>query len=269
MEMIGLIAAMPQESGALLKHIKEWRRTKLGGFRGARFRLMNRNCVLVTSGMGVKHAREATHTLLAATRPHLLISFGIAGAANDDLQIGDVVVARNTCLLENVLPGQFLSLASLSETAQHAASQALQPSGARLFSGTVITTRGAQGVLQGKEEITNPVLEMETAGIAQVAAENGIPLISIRSISDGPQSPIPFNLEAILDDKYDLHFGKLLMMVLCHPQIILQSRHMMQNSRKAAYHAARALIAVLSQPSSITSESSKQINSIPEKVPFR
>jgi len=259
METIGLIAAMPQESEALLRHIKEWKRAALGPFRGYHFRLMDRNCLLVTSGMGLRRAMNAARTLLAGSSPHLLVSFGIAGAVNPDLQIGDVVVARNTCLLDKSLPGQVRSLATLSEAAWNAAAQVLQPDGARLFAGTAITTRGSQVVLQVLEQMAHPVLEMETAGIAQVAAEMGIPLVSIRSISDGPQSPIPFDLETILDEKDNLRIGKMLMMVLRHPQIIFQSRQMMQNSRKAADHAASALVAVLNQPSPVISLESKMI----------
>jgi adenosylhomocysteine nucleosidase len=253
METIGLIAAMPQESEALLRCIKEWRRTALGPFRGARFQVMDRNCLLVTSGMGIKRAMDATRALLAGSSPHLLVSFGIAGAVNDDLRIGDVIVPGNTCLLDKGLPGQLRSLASLSEEAWEAAAQVLQPDGARLVPGTAITTRGSQVILQRLEEMSNPILEMETAGIAQVAAEFGIPLVSIRSISDGPQAPIPLDLEAILDENDTFRIGRMLMMVLRRPQIILQSRQMMQNSRKAADHAARALVAALREPSPIIS----------------
>jgi adenosylhomocysteine nucleosidase len=253
METIGFIAAMPLESKALLRCIKEWKRTSLGPFRGARFRVMDRNCLLVTSGMGIKRAMDATYALLEETRPQLLVSFGIAGTVSADLHIGDVVAPGNTCLLNKGLPGQIRSLASLSEAAWNAATQVLRPYGARLVPGTAITTHGSQVVLQGLEEMPNPILEMETAGIAQVSAEAGIPLVSIRSISDGPQSPLPFNLETILDENNNLRIGRMLMMVLRYPQIILQSRQMMQNSRKAAKHAASALFAALNQPSSIIS----------------
>lgn len=251
--MIGLIAAMPLESKAFLRCLKEWRHTALGQFRGIRFQIMDRNCLLVTSGMGIKRAMDATLTLLAGSSPHLLVSFGIAGAVNDDLHIGDVIVSGNTCLLDKGLAGQFRSLASLSEAAWDAAAQVLQPDDARLVPGTAITTHGSQFVMQGLEEMPNPILEMETAGIAQVAAEAGIPLVSIRSVSDGPQAPIPLDLEAILDENDNLRIGRMLMMVLRRPQIILQSRQMLQNSRKAADHAARALFAVLSQPAYIRS----------------
>jgi nucleoside phosphorylase len=251
MESIGLIAAMPSERDALLRCIKEWKRVTLGKSRGFHFQLSGRDCLLVTSGMGLKRAMDDTRALLEETSPTLLISFGIAGAVNEDLHIGDVVVAANTCLLDKNLPGQFQPLATLSEAAWEAAAQVLHPDGARLVSGTAITTRGSQVGPGQLGEMLHPVLEMETAGIAQVAAERGTPLLSIRSISDGPKSPIPFNLEAMMDDDYNFRLDRMLMMVLRRPQIIFQSHHMMQNSRKAADHAARALVAVLSHPSPV------------------
>jgi adenosylhomocysteine nucleosidase len=248
METIGLIAAMPQESEALLRCISKWKPIALGPFRAARFRLSDRDCLLVTTGMGSQRAADGTCALLAAINPHLLISFGIAGAVNDSLHIGDVVVAGSTCLLDMDLPGQPQPLAILSEAAWDAASQVLQPDGARLVAGTAITTRGSQVISKSLERMAHPILEMETAGIAQVAARMGIPLVSIRSVSDGPQAPIPFNLEAVIDEKYNLRMGKILMMVLHNPRIVLESRRILLNSRRAADHAARVVVAVLSQP---------------------
>lgn len=248
METIGLIAAMPQERDALLRCIRKWTPTALGPFRAARFRILDRDCMLVTSGMGLQRAADGTRALLAAIAPHLLISFGIAGAVYDSLHVGDVVVAGSTCLLELDTPGQPQPLAPLSEAAWDAAAQVLQPDGAQLVAGTAITTRGSQVIPQSLEKMVNPILEMETAGIAHVAARMGIPLVSIRSVSDGPQAPIPFSLEAAIDEKYNLRIGKILTMVLHNPRIVLQSRRIVQNSRTAADHAARAVVAVLSQP---------------------
>jgi adenosylhomocysteine nucleosidase len=249
MNTIGMIAAMPQESGALLRRIGEWERTMFGPFRGYRFQLFDRNCLLVQSGMGIRRAMDATRALLAATSPQFLVSFGVAGAVNDDLQIGDVVVASHTCLLDKGIPSQFQRLAPLSDAAQQAAAQALQRRGARLFSGTAITTRESQVVQLQPERMAYSILEMETAGIAQVAIEQGIPLLALRAVSDGPQAPIPFDLEAVTDEDSNLQIGKLIKTALRHPRIILQSIRLSQNVERAAKNAAIALVAVLSLPS--------------------
>ncbi|MDI6769389.1 MAG: hypothetical protein QMD04_06910 [Anaerolineales bacterium] len=249
MDIIGLIAAMPQESSALLCRIGKWERITLGALRGYRFRLFDRNCLLVQSGMGIRRAMEATRALLAVTSPQFLVSFGVAGAVKDDLQIGDVVVASHTCLLDKGIPSQFQGLASLSDAAQQAAARALQVRGARLVSGTAITTRGSQAVQLQPERMAYPVLEMETAGIARVAAEHRIPLLALRAVSDGPQAPVPFDLEAVTDKDSNLQIGKLIKMALRHPRIILQSIRLSQNVERAAKNAAIALVAVLSLPS--------------------
>lgn len=239
---------MPQESNALLRYIGERKPTLLGGFRGVRFKLMDRDCVLITTGMGIKRAMEGTRALVAKTNPHLLVSFGIAGAVNNDLNIGDVVNAESTYLLDNGVPGRRWALAPLSQAARNAASQALQQNGAQLLAGTCITTRGSQVLPNTTEKLSHPILEMETAGIAQVSVEMGVPLVSIRSISDGPQAPIPFDLDSLLDANDKLRIGKLLRMILRKPQIIFQSSQILRNSKVATDHAAQALIAVLSQP---------------------
>jgi nucleoside phosphorylase len=250
---IGLIAAMPQEGAALLRYTRGSKRTTLGSYQGFHFQIMDRNCVLIISGMGLSRATDATRKLLSMADPKVMISFGIAGAVKGDLNIGDVVVAENTCLLEKGLPGKLQALATLSTEAWSAALQVLQPDGIRLVPGTAITTRGSQLTQGDWPERGNPILEMETAGVLLAVNEMKIPLISIRSISDGPRSPIPFDLEAIMDKNDNIHIGKLIVQVLRRPQILFRSRQLMQNSRKAADLAGRAVFSILQQPAPLIS----------------
>jgi adenosylhomocysteine nucleosidase len=255
METIGIIAAMSQESDALLRFIEEREWFTLGPFRCYTFRLVSRDCWLLTSGMGIARAAQATRALIDVANLQMLASVGIAGAVGTDLEIGDVVNSANTCFLDKQGPaGPLQPLASLSEAAWQAAVQALQPRGARLYHGTAVTTHGSQLVQHQSEQMPNPVLEMETVGIAQVAAERGIPLLSLRAISDGPRVPIPFNLEAAMDEEYNLRMGEIIKAVLSHPQMFLQFRRMGRNTRKAAENAAMALIAALSQPGPVLSK---------------
>jgi adenosylhomocysteine nucleosidase len=254
METIGIIAAISQETQALLRHIKQWKRVPLGPLRAYRFRLLERDCLLLESGMGFKRAAHAARALLAVANPRFLVSFGVAGAVEDDLQIGDVVLARTTCILDQGLPGQFHRLASFSATARQAAAQTLELRGARLYSGTAITTPGSQIVLRQAQTIEHPVLEMETAGIVQVLEEKGTPFLSIRAISDCPREPIPFDLNGTTDEDGNLRLGKMLLMVMRQPKIIFQSRRLLRNVRRAADNAAIALLAMLHQPVVLASE---------------
>jgi adenosylhomocysteine nucleosidase len=100
----------------------------------------------------------------------------------------------------------------------------------------------------------NPILEMETAGIAGAAAKKGVPLLSLRAISDGPAAPIPFNLETMLDEQDNLRSGEIIKTILGHPQMLPQLVRMGRNTRKAADNAVLALVAALSQPGLVITE---------------
>jgi adenosylhomocysteine nucleosidase len=247
MEPIGLIAAIPLERDALLRCIKRWNRISLGSFHCICFEVSGHTCLLVTSGMGVRRASKATRNLCAAFTPRVLISFGIAGAVEADVRVGDVVAAEAYCRLEDGVPEVCSSLAIWPAAVREAAGQALSVRDARLLAGTAVTTNGSQVTMNQLENMLHPILEMETAGIAMVAAEKGIPLYSIRAISDGPQAPIPFNLGEMMDEDANLNVNRLLKTIVRQPRILSQGRRMMQNSRIAANNAAAALLAVLSQ----------------------
>ena len=60
MEIIGIIAAMPQESQAVLRLIEQRNCSDLGPYRCYHFRLSDRACWLLTSGMGIVRAAQAT-----------------------------------------------------------------------------------------------------------------------------------------------------------------------------------------------------------------
>jgi adenosylhomocysteine nucleosidase len=245
MQPIGLIAAMNQERDALLRRVKGARRIKLGPFRGYSFDLHGQACVLVTSGMGMRRAGEATRCLVDAKGPRLLISFGIAGAVERDLEIGDVVAAGSVCLLLGGSPDLIQPLAAWPEASTRAMISALAGRGAHLYPGTALTTAGSQLAPGRSVGLNHPVLEMETAGIARVAAEHDIPLLSIRAISDGPRAPIPLNLDEMMDKDANLKAGKLLKAVISHPGILVHTRQLMINTQLAADNAAVALVAAL------------------------
>jgi adenosylhomocysteine nucleosidase len=135
--------------------------------------------------------------------------------------------------------------------AWQAAQFILKSGGAELYAGTAITTHGALFVEQQPGQFPNPVLEMETSGIAGVAVEKGLPLLSLRSISDGPRAPIPFDLGQMMDEQDNIRTGEIIKTILGHPKMVPGLMRMGRNSRKAADNAAIALMAALKQPGSI------------------
>ncbi len=240
-----MIAAMAEECRPLLQLVQNVEAYRQGIFPGYRFKLGGRDCLLVQSGIGMKRAADAARTLMAETNPRMLVSFGIAGAVENDLQIGDVVAVRSVLLLEGGKQGQPARLAAFSEEVQEAITRALQPRRVRLVWGTALTTRGSQAIQLDLPEMENPVLEMETAAIAQVTAQHSVPLLALRAISDNPAQPLPINPDAVMDENYRLQIGKMIRILILHPKILLRVSQMQRNSALAAENAALAVRAAL------------------------
>jgi adenosylhomocysteine nucleosidase len=244
MEKVGLITAMNSESEALIRRLKNPKKISISHVRGVVFQAGKRECTLVTSGMGIRQAAEGARVLIEATHPDWLISFGIAGAVREDLQIGDVVLAIQNGALENGSIKSLQPLAAFPEETWDRVKNTLRAEGVPAYLGTAITTRGSQFSLQA-QELDNPILEMETAGLLQVAQTYSIPLFVLRAISDGPRAPLPLDLTRVMDEDSHLLPGKLLLELVKHPGILGKAGPMLRNSRIAAENAARAVLIAL------------------------
>ncbi len=242
---IGLIAAMSQEIRPVLAHVGKWRRIRRAGFPVYQFRVVDENCILILSGIGGTRASRAAAALLEQERIRMLVSFGIAGAAESDLQIGDVVIAASSCTWDGSRASTPRTLAVPSPGTRNAIAEALVPYAAALYGGTAITTRGSQYVPTGSPPLTHPVLEMETAAVLQCAMDHDIPLYALRSISDNPQEPIPINLETWYDPGGNLVIGEAIRTIVSQPRLLKQLQRVSRNARSAEKTLAVALLAML------------------------
>jgi nucleoside phosphorylase len=241
MPVIGLIVAMRAEAGPLLKLVGARAGNRLGGRPSWRFQAGAHDCVMILSGMGREPARKAAEILAETESPRLIVSFGIAGALGKGFAIGDVVEGECCRAWEDGRLGNALPLSPLSEAARQAVSAAAGARGARYSRGTVLTVRGLQKVTASVEGPA--VLEMETVPIAQAAAARGIPLVSLRSISDSPEQPIPFAMHG--DEEFHLRPLVLLGAILRGPSIIRALLRLRRNGHQAARNLAEAVFAAL------------------------
>jgi adenosylhomocysteine nucleosidase len=245
---IGLIAAMKMEARPVLRLLGPWERFALRGFPAYRFTSRGTDCVLVESGAGMENAETAAHALLSAVEPLCLVSFGIAGAVEREVRVGDVIAASRASFLENGLPGRTCALAPLPEAARRGAERALETCGARLYAGSAITTRGEQPTLAQLQGFAHPLLDMETAGIARAAGEWGTPLFSLRSMSDTPDEPLPIAIEELMDAEHALRLANIAGICLRHPSTVSRLLRFGRNAVKAAENAAVAVAAILEYP---------------------
>jgi adenosylhomocysteine nucleosidase len=246
MKAVGLIAALPQEIAPFLRRVGRYERFSIGTFAAYRFRQFEQDCVLVRCGVGLERAMSASRALILAARPDLLVSFGVAGTVRPGPQVGDVVAAAGVCLLKDAANVQsYQPLVELSRQAQQVISEALQPHRARLFSGFIFTTPGSQELPALPALVANPLLDMETAGVAQVAAEHSVPLLGLRAVSDSVDQPLPFDPAKFYDEQQNLRVGRLVAAMIRRPHMLAQSMVFSQNVKLASENLAVALFEAL------------------------
>ncbi|HET6487081.1 MAG TPA: hypothetical protein VFH83_11715, partial [Spirochaetia bacterium] len=169
METIGLIAAMEREAAPLRRLVADRTRLRLRGISGFRFRLGDRECRLLVSGVGPLRAGSAARALLRDAPPDVLVSFGVAGGAERGLRVRDLVIVRSVQLLDHDELVQPLALAVLASGALKLVRSVAEGHGVQTFEGTAITTSGSQGIPGGRGAAVHPILEMETHAIAIAA----------------------------------------------------------------------------------------------------
>ncbi len=233
---ITIITAMPEEFRAVAVSLGVAAAAQVGTFRAGRYSLAGHEFLLVQSGMGFGNAARAAEMLIHEEHPDLLISTGFCGGIAPELQVGDVVVAKkiiiaNECGFEEI-PVQFSGIGQTFVSLQAA-------EGKRVVGGTFVSTstitlkKRLYGVLPG--QFQNPVVEMESGAIAVIAAENNIPLLAIRAVSDTAAEELGFSLDEFCDSGLQrIRIYKVLLTILRKPRIIPQLVRLSCSSRRAA-----------------------------------
>jgi adenosylhomocysteine nucleosidase len=142
------------------------------------------NIVLVRTGVGKQRAEESTLQIIERFQPKVLISIGYAGAVQPELNVGDLVIADS--ILEESIEGdrKYYSDPYWLDRAQsiQCADGVKTVVGGLLTVNTVIHDPASKRELGKRHHVQ--AVEMETSAIARVAEEKGLPLLSIRVISD-------------------------------------------------------------------------------------
>lgn len=169
--MIAFVCAMPMELRPLRRRLS-LRKADLG-YTG---RIGDRAVIAVATGIGTALAHASTVRLLDAVDVEWVIVVGIAGAIDNETPIGTVVLPD---LVVNAADGAGhrptpLRLGSQG-TSQGTSQGILWTTDAVLLDPGVHAELRAQGVVS---------LDMETAAIAKVCEERGVPWSVVRAISD-------------------------------------------------------------------------------------
>ena len=198
--MIGITFALPSESSGLVRRLQAVQRhgKLLSG------RIGSRDVTILHTGVGARDCNERLEILLHKTRPSLVISSGFAGAVAEQLRAGDLILAQN------------FSDSGLLANADRILGDR-RPRVVKLFTSTSIIDsideRNEIARVAGAEAV-----DMETGAIADVCKVHGVPLLSLRVISDTLSRPFPAPPSVLFDlERQQTNFGRLLVYLLRDP----------------------------------------------------
>ena len=204
--MIAVLFPSRFEGEAFAKELSgevEW--SVRNGVEIAKGRLGEKDVVVGVVGIGPKIAASRTQKILKFYPFHIVILAGFAGALNENLHRGHVLIARGYCEQETynylrVIPN--FDMAGL------------------VTSDKVVGTAEEKAQLQSQSGCQ--MVDMETASVAKIVENFGIEFLAVRAISDLYDENLPVQA---LSSAYDYRSGKptplkLLWYFLLHPQHI-------------------------------------------------
>jgi adenosylhomocysteine nucleosidase len=199
---IGLIVALAQECRSLTsRKVPEGRSHRLDDGR-----------LLVRAGAGPDAARKAAGLLLelGATA---LVSWGCAAGLDPRLQPGDLVIPAAIRQPDG-------ALLRTDPVAVQALLDRLLPTLNPIVD-TLLETPVIVGMADEKERLFRDsgavAADMESAAVARVAAERGVPFLAVRSVADPAAMSLPPSIAAAFDDQGRLHLNRLFRSLLLRP----------------------------------------------------
>src|SRR6266511_502930 len=241
--MIAVTFALLAESSEFLRRLRDKSHTERDSVRTIRGKIEDRAIEVLHTGVGEKVCRQRLEKFLSATgrirhgeqdqQFDCLISTGFAGALKDDLRIGDLLLAEN------------FSTVDLSETRGSL-------SGLPIHVANLLTV---PALIDSSEERNKLALtssavavDMETEFIARACAACGIPLLSLRVISDTPRNLFPAPANVLFDiERQQTRMLKLATHLLAHPTHVPRLVRFARRIARARKALTRALIMLVNK----------------------
>jgi len=198
--LLAVTFALPEESKDFVAKLRKARVLETGALPVISGELDGRQIAICHTGVGAESCRTRFISFLQEHRPQCLISSGFAGGLDPALKVGDIVIAGNFSdksllagvTISNAIRGTMSTQAQVAETAADKAA---------LFSQTHASA-----------------VDMETAVIFELCSQRGIPMISLRGISDSAPDDLPVSFSIWFDaEKQKPRVGALIWELATHP----------------------------------------------------
>jgi nucleoside phosphorylase len=184
MTTIAVTFALPAESVEFLRRLGNKFRADRNRLSIVRGTIDHHSIEVIHTGVGEDICTERIGRFLENQQFDFLISAGFAGSLNHELQVNDLLVAKNFMTLD--LKHAQSSLSNVSIRA------------ANMLTVPALIDSGEERERIARESGASAI-DMETEFIARACADHGIPLLSLRVITDTPTQPFPAPPSVLFD----------------------------------------------------------------------
>ncbi len=198
----GIITAMQEEFDEIEKIMQEKQKNEILGVNFIEGKIENKECILVQCGVGKVNAARTTQIMVDNFEIESIFNLGSAGAINNELNIGDVIIGKNVYQHDfditafNHNKGYVPGIGDKIECDKNLVNKFeniiknIKEKKYQIKIGTVATG----DIFLTEEWMKNKIrikfdadiVDMECGAIAQVAYLDNIPFVVVRSISDVP-----------------------------------------------------------------------------------
>jgi nucleoside phosphorylase len=228
--MIAVTFSLPAESSGFLNRLHNRTRSDRNGAATIRGKIDNRAVEIFHTGVGEKVCRQRMAQFLQDRQLDCLISAGFAGALNNQLNVGDLLLAQNFSTVELSKTRSLLVNLPI-----HVANLLTVPSmiDSNEERNKIARATGAAAV------------DMETEFIARACAEHGVPLLSLRVISDTPRQRFPAPAHVLFNiERQRTSVVRLVLYLLRHPTRLPGLIRFMSQITRSRESLTKALVAV-------------------------
>ncbi|PYK40681.1 MAG: hypothetical protein DME60_07255 [Verrucomicrobia bacterium] len=229
--MIAVTFALPAESSAFLSRLGNKSRSDRHDIKTIRGEIDDRTIEVLHTGVGEELCRQRMASFLQDRQFACLVSAGFAGALNDKLRAGDLLLAENFSTVE------------LNAMRSGLGSSLIHRANLLTVTSIIDSIEERQKIAQTTGAVA---IDMETEFIARACAEHGVPLLSLRVISDSPSEPFPGPSKILFDiERQRTHVRKLAMFFLAHPTRVPRLVQFAKRIARARTTLANALLEVV------------------------
>ena len=213
MKYIAIIAAMDEEVESIKKIMDDSSIKEIYDLQFITGKINEKEVVLAKCGVGKVNAARTTQILIDNFDIEYVINVGTAGSLNDNIEIGDLVIAEKLVQHDFDITGfghekgyisgsgkYFYSDKSLIQkaklTIEEMNEKFNQHVGIIATGDVFVQDINVKNII--KEEFNAECVEMEGAAIAQVCTLDKVPFIVIRAISDKPNGNNSIDFETYL-----------------------------------------------------------------------